>query len=128
MAFTGTSISEITIPASITSCDNEMAGPFCGISTLKKVIFENGTTSIPSCILAGGTVWQAMYVEDIVIPSSVISIGDYAFRGCNNFYQESLTLPKDLKIGKSAFMACSSLKKSFCPMPLKALVKLVCWL
>lgn len=122
MAFTGTSISEITIPASITSCDNEMAGPFCGIPTLKKVIFENGTTSIPSCILAGGTVWQAMYVEDIVIPSSVISIGDYAFRGCNNFYKESLSLPKDLKkIGKSAFMACSSLKKIILPDALESI-------
>ena len=47
-------------------------------------------------------------VNEFVIPDSVTSIGDYAFRGCNSL--TSVTIPDSVRsIGEGAFEGCSSL-------------------
>jgi len=123
-AFSSCKIEEITLPASLTEGGYELnrgvwefdvyhgdtkyttrAGAFYSCPTLKKVIFADGSTVIPSHILSG-----AVSVEEIVIPEGVTEIGMGAFRECFNI--SAATLPSSLKkIGERAFARCVSLKE-----------------
>ena len=50
-----------------------------------------------------------VFIEDIVIPSSLTAISDYAFFGCNSL--ESIIIPDSVtNIGKYAFCNCKELK------------------
>ncbi|MGN0294937.1 MAG: leucine-rich repeat protein, partial [Lachnospiraceae bacterium] len=81
-AFRGTGIQSITIPKSVTTCNRaNINGPFAGATELEAVIFEEGITAIPSYTLASEN--YSSYVEKVIIPASVTSIGDYAFYNCN---------------------------------------------
>ena len=102
-----TSIERITIPKNMktSSYDCALVGEYYGAladcKTLKEVTFEEGMTEIPSYILASGNFTS--YVNKIVIPVSVTSIGDYAFYDCNNladiYYAGDEKQWKKIKIG-----------------------------
>ena len=54
---------------------------------------------------------------EIIIPSSVTSIGDFAFSGCSSL--KRTTFPSSVtSIGNDAFEEHSSLKQIFCPLKL----------
>lgn len=42
-------------------------------------------------------------LKELVLPSSIKCIGDYAFSGCNNFFKESITFESCEYVGKGAF-------------------------
>ena len=77
----GTAIESITIPKNVTECKNYYSdgGPLTGCKTLKKVVFEEEMTAIPAYAC-----YNASYVETVTIPSTVTSIGNYAFSGCTS--------------------------------------------
>lgn len=100
------SLNEVTIPTSLKTCGVSSIFFYC--TNLKKVIFAEGTTSIPAYI------FNCAYINaTIIIPESVTSIGDCAFS------YETLTnisLPKNLtSIGKKAFWGCKNLKNIVIP-------------
>ena len=72
-------------------------------SSIKKVVINNGVTSIGNCafLLCTG-------LTSITIPNSVTSIGNYAFYECTEL--TSVTIPNSVtSIGEGAFLACSGL-------------------
>ena len=86
---------------------NYNPSPACGNSSVKKVVIEDGVTSI------GGTAFQyCSSLSSITIPNSVTSIGSYAFGTCRSL--TSITIPDSVtSIGDYAFKNCSSLKTIF---------------
>ena len=71
--------------------------------SVKKVVIENGVTSIGSSAFRGCT-----NLTSITIPNSVTSIEVAAFYGCSNL--TSITIPDSVtSIGDSAFESCSNL-------------------
>ena len=115
-AFSGCSyLTSVTIPSSVTSIGNSA---FSGCSRLEKVIipdiaawcnisFENYTAN---------PLWYAHHlysdenteITNLVIPSSVTSIGYEAFSGCSSL--TSVTIPSSVtSIGSYAFYECSGL-------------------
>ena len=120
-AFEGTSLSKIELPYSLTYIGNnafaniktltEVTIPksvetashaFSGDVNLKKVIFEDGIVTIPSGIL------NNTGLEEIVLPSSVKTIGSYAFS--NNKSLEKINLLDGVRqIEEGAFSGNSKL-------------------
>ncbi len=81
----GTEISSIKVPKSVKKCEPYDAGilyggPFAGAEELTEVIIEEGMEKIPDYLL-----YRASSVKKVVIPSSVVSVGNYAFDGCTGF-------------------------------------------
>ena len=113
-AFTGTAITEITIPKTVWmmsfssySNDDETrayyssrsydAGAFYGANKLKKVVFADGVTKIGDYSL-----YNCKYLTEVIIPDTVKSIGDYAFAGCTGLTE--LSIPNSVSsIGSKAF-------------------------
>ena len=83
--------------------DTDKLSPAYMNSNVKKVVIEDGVTSI------GNSVFDSCSnLASITIPSSVTSIGNYAFYKCTGL--TSITIPDSVtSIGKSAFSNCSSL-------------------
>jgi ribosomal protein L37AE/L43A len=82
--------------------DNDPS-PACRNSNVKKVVIEDGVTSIGNYAF-----WGCSNLTSITIPDSVTSIGDSAFNTCSSL--TSLTIPNSVtSIGDSAFNTCSSL-------------------
>jgi len=73
-AFDGTALTEITLPKSLTWCNGGLRS-----GTLKKVTFTDGIEKIPQSCLE-----SANNLEEVVIPESVKTIDDYAFRYCKS--------------------------------------------
>ena len=85
-----------------------------------KEFAENYYINEQTEIIAGG-VFEGGYVAEITIPEKVISIGDYAFSGCENLTQ--VVLPQNLKeIGYSAFRNCINLQKINIPSKLEKII------
>ena len=77
--------------------------------TIKKVIIENGVTSIGEDAFA-----ECESLTSVVIPNSVTSIGDGAFYFCESL--KEITIPNSvIKIGEYAFSNCESLKEIVIP-------------
>ena len=78
-----TAIESITISKNVTECRYDVyspyGGPLAGCKTLKQVVFEERMTAIPANVCR-----NASYVETVTIPSTVTSIGNYAFSGCTS--------------------------------------------
>ena len=103
-AFKGcTSLTAILIPKGIkTDISYNDDSPF-NDSGLENVSFEEGIESVPNYLFRG-----CKEIKEIVIPDSVISIGERAFQDCTGLTE--VYFPKSLtSIGNSAFSGCSSL-------------------
>ena len=92
-AFRGTGLIEVTLPSTLTSA-------YCAFNyaeSLKKVTFADGTEKVPDSIFD-----TSPALEEVVLPSTVTSIGDYAFDDCKKItsfnFHEGIT-----RIGDSAF-------------------------
>ena len=91
-------LTEITIPKSVESASYA----FYGDVNLKKVIFEDGIVTIPPRVL------HNTGIEEIVLPSSVKTIGSYAFS--NNKSLEKINLLDGVRqIEEGAFSGDSKL-------------------
>ena len=98
------SLTEITIPKSLTDCSSDI---FSGCSNLKTIKFEKGITTIPAYLFRGYGSWFDG-LEEIDIPETVTTIGEYAFNNCKNL--TTVTGMKNVtKIGDNAFYNCSNL-------------------
>ena len=65
-------------------------------------------------IICDSAFWYCSSLSEIVIPSSVTSIGDSAFYGCNSLSE--IVIPSSVtSIGNSAFWGCNSLSKIVIP-------------
>jgi len=128
-AFAGNkSIKEIFVPKSLSDYgrySTESAGPFNFCSQLETVIFEEGTKTILSNLLAGaeGEVAEegCSYV-DIVLPDSVTHIESYAFN--RNPYIRSVSCNETSKlnyIGMWGLARCANLKTVELPKSLKTI-------
>ena len=114
------STKSVTIPSSITSIGSDAFGERMGLTAVYisdleawcKIRF-NGDGSNPLEI-AHHLYLNGTEINDLVIPSSVISIGSTAFRGCIGL--TSVTIPKSVTcIGDYAFLNCHELSSLFIP-------------
>ena len=106
--------------------------PVYGNSSVKKVVIEDGVTSIGKYAFCNCTSLISITIPDsvtsiefaafnncssltsITIPDSVTSIGNYAFEWCNKL--SSITLSNNItSIGSSAFRGCTSLTSIMIP-------------
>ena len=101
-AFSSCDLSEIKIPANVTSI-----GDYAFLSvSLSSVVFD-GTSKLQSI---GYGAFSGCLITKLTIPSSVISIGDSAFSGCSNLSLVKFEGDSKLtSIGSNAFSSCSSL-------------------
>ena len=118
-AFSGTSLTEINIPPQMktedyTAANRAWGGPFAGLTTLKKVTFDQGMEEIPRGIFYSPG--SMLMLEEVVLPDSVKKIGYRAFCDCG--YLKEITLPKNLEfIDADAFWNCTDLKLSRSELP-----------
>ncbi|MBQ4058347.1 MAG: leucine-rich repeat protein [Lachnospiraceae bacterium] len=113
-AFAGcTSLEELEIPNTVETVIryydgmtiNKLVSPFEGCSNLQKVILQEGMKNVPSCLFK----WCTTGLEEVVLPNSIIKIGENAFNSCRDL--KTIDLPDGLaEIEEAAFIACSSLE------------------
>ncbi|MDR0733251.1 MAG: leucine-rich repeat domain-containing protein [Dysgonamonadaceae bacterium] len=73
-----------------------------------KIAIPSKIEGLPVTEIAYGAFYSNRVIGSVVIPDSVIEIGESCFQQCPNL--TSVTLPKNLsKIGANAFMACTKL-------------------
>lgn len=90
-AFAGSGLTQVTIPTTL----QYYFGAFGSCYRLERVVFEEGITEIT------GTV-SGSSVKEVVLPESLVTIGDKAFMRCEEL--QSITLPAGVKtIGEAAF-------------------------
>ena len=97
---------------------------FDNSSQIRKVVIEDGVTSISSCAFwkcgvlsvvipssvtqIGNSAFRESSIISVIIPSSVKTIGDNAFQQCQNL--SSVTVSEGVEtINQNAFRACASL-------------------
>ncbi len=108
-------LTSITIPNCVTSIGNN-AFRYCSTSFTKVIISDlaswcnisfSNMDSNP-LIYAHHLFLNDSEIKDIIIPNSVMSIGNFAFSYCSNL--TSITIPNSVaSIGQSAFVGCSGL-------------------
>ena len=114
-AFYGcSSLTSIAIPSSVTNigttafynCSKLIAVHMSDISAWCKIAFGNSSANPLS--EAHNLYLNGTLVTDLIIPTSVTSIGNYAFYGYSSL--TSVTIPNSVtSIGSNAFSSCSSL-------------------
>ena len=103
-------LTSIEIPNSVVYIE---ANPFGGCTSLEQIIVDSGNAVFDSredcnAIITTNTNVLVTGCTNTVIPSSVTSIGNYAFSGFNNL--TSIAFPNALiSIGEGAFRDCSGL-------------------
>ena len=90
--FKGTSITDITIPASLTTCsvDKNNGGPFTYAEDLTSATIAQGAKAIPANLF-----YNANSLQYVNIPNTVTSIGENAFYGCMSL--EAIYIPASVK-------------------------------
>jgi hypothetical protein len=111
-AFYGTSITSVTIPASVTGIDGN---PFVNSANLTSITVDSGN---PNYASEGGILYNKAKTEiisvpkrisgNVTIPNGITSIGRYDFQGCAGI--TGITIPNSVTtIGQEAFQGCTSL-------------------
>lgn len=99
-AFSGTDITTITLPESVT---NIGTGAFSGCTNLQNITIPVNVTNIGIYAF-----YDCINLQNITIPDSVTNIGTYAFYGC--IYLKSITIPDSVTdLGYYVFEDCMSL-------------------
>ena len=112
--FDGSSLEEVTIPASMKVVKDYA---FKGCKELKKLTIENGVEEIGNSAFDG-----CISLTEVEIPKSVEKIGNSAFKDCEKI--ESLLLGEGLKeLGDSAFAGCIALPYVALPEELTKIAK-----
>ena len=109
--FAYTSLKTFTVPANVTiiegvesSPDEDAPSAFFEVTTLESVYFEDGS----KCAEIGDYTFESSGLKTIDLPTSVSTIGMYAFRYCASL--ESIVIPETAtNIGKGAFWQCNAL-------------------
>ena len=114
-AFSGCSgLTNITIPSSVTSIGNSA---FAGCRSMTSMIVENGNQVYKSegnCLIQISNNNLIAGFKNSIIPPSVMSIGNYAFSGCDSLI--SITIPSSVtSIGNSAFYDCTGMTSIIIP-------------
>ncbi len=77
-------------------------------------------------IICDSAFWYCSSLSEIVIPSSVTSIGDSAFYGCNSLSE--IVIPSSVtSIGDSAFYGCNSLSEIVIPSSVTSICDSAFW-
>lgn len=103
-------LKSIVIPAGITKISYTV---FNGCKNLESIVVAEGNTVFDSrnncnAVIETATNKLVIGCQTTVIPSDVVEIGNYAFRGCANM--ESITIPDGVtKMGNGVFENCTSL-------------------
>lgn len=117
--FSGTQIEEIYLPSTLdySSSTTNLTSILRGMLNLRKVVCaENETLTEVSPM----SFYSKDKLEEIVLPSTVTSIGNYAFNYCTSL--KRIELSEGLEsIGDYAFMGCTSLEEADLPSTLKTI-------
>lgn len=99
---------------------NKYQNPFIGKSGIKKIIVENGVTTIGNYLLQGYNNKDS--IEEVRIEGNITKIGNYAFDNCSNLakinFKEGIN-----EIGRYAFENCEKLETVVIPDTVKTLGK-----
>lgn len=92
---------------------SKIDSPFNQDFSIKKVVIENGVTSIGS-----GAFYNCLNITDVTIPDTVKRIGEDAFQSCSNITK--INIPNSVtEIGEFAFYACAGLNNISLPSSLE---------
>ena len=113
-AFTGSKITKVTIPASITKIGN---AAFKNCKKLKTVTIGKNVTQI------GNEAFRGTAVAKITIPSKVKKIGKKAFYGCKKLKTVTIKSSRLKSVGNSAFKSIAKKSTIKCPKAKKTKYK-----
>lgn len=100
---TSTGVLTISGSGAMTDYSSYSDSPFAMNYSIKKIVIENGVTSIGS-----NAFYSCSNVAEVSVPSSVKSIGEYVFCYCSGL--KSIVIPNSVtSIGMYAFYACTVL-------------------
>ncbi len=139
-AFSELAITAVTIPASVTTIENEAFLLCNGLATLtfadnsqlktignsafKGTAISGELNNLPASLESiGNAAFNGLAITGVVIPASVTAIGDYAFSGCSSLAALSFADGSQLKtIGKEAFKGTAiSGKLDYLPASLESI-------
>ncbi len=130
---TNTKIKEVVLPNSL----REIGDSFCGLAALERIRIPSGVHKIGAafkeckCLreivipegvteIATGTFRDCIGLEKVVLPSTLVKIGNRAFDFCKNLNE--ITIPNSVtEIGNSAFSCCYALERIVLPEGLTTL-------
>ena len=127
----GTKITSITIPKKVERIiGSNYRGPLAGCETLKEVIFEEEMKKIPDYIVSSDNSTK-IYIEKVVIPSSVNEIGANAFYNCSkitiygykNSYAEIYANEQNIPFKTVAISKDSTAEQILMKLSLDSLIK-----